>query len=325
MKILVTGCAGFIGAAVSRALLQQGDHVIGIDNLNHYYDVNLKTARLNLIKSHPNFVFHLGDIKEQPTLKEIFEQHRPEKVIHLAAQAGVRYSIDNPSAYLESNLMGFGHILEMCRQYEVKHLVFASSSSVYGNNAKIPFTTTDRTDQPVSLYAATKKSNELMAYSYHSLYNLAITGLRYFTVYGPWGRPDMAPFKFVSHILQNKPLPVYNHGHHQRDFTFIDDIVAGTLKVLSCAPLSSDAINNHFKVYNIGYGQPIDLMAFIQLIEKALGKKAQLEFQPPQPGDVAATWADISDLVSEVGYKPVVPLEQGIERFVSWYQGYYTK
>lgn len=320
MKILVTGCAGFVGAAVSKALLNEDNSVIGIDNLNTYYDTKLKQARLDLIKTQANsshFCFYPIDIKEDSALHEIFSIHRPDKVIHLAAQAGVRYSIENPAVYIESNLVGFANMLEMCRQFDVQHLVFASSSSVYGNNSKVPFNVADQTDEPISLYAATKKSNELMAHAYYSLYKIPMTGLRYFTVYGPWGRPDMAPFKFVDRIAHNKIIEVYNHGHHQRDFTYIDDIVAGTLGTLN-RTLSKQP----FKIYNIGYGRPNALMTFIQLIEKALGKKAQLDFQPAQPGDVETTWADINELVNEIGYTPKIPLEEGIPRLVDWYNQY---
>lgn len=315
---MITGCAGFIGATITRELLQQGYKVIGIDNLNTYYDVNLKQARLRLFNTHPQFSFYAIDIKEEEILRDIFLQHRPWKVIHLAAQAGVRYSIDNPSVYIQSNLVGFANILEMCRQFEVAHLVFASSSSVYGNNPKIPFCVTDPTDQPISLYAATKKSNELMAHAYHTLYHFPITGLRYFTVYGPWGRPDMAPFKFVERILNNQTIAVYNNGNHQRDFTYIDDIVAGTLKVFD-RPVEKQP----FKIYNIGYGQPNALLDFIALIEQTLGKKAQLDFQPAQPGDVDTTWADISELRNDTGYVPQTPLAAGIPMFVRWYKDYY--
>lgn len=322
MTVLVTGCAGFIGHAASAQLLAQGVRVVGIDNVNDYYDPRLKRARLETIERNPNFTFLHGDIKHAGELSEIFSRYKIKRVLHLAAQAGVRYSITHPQVYVDSNLVGFMNILEACRHAQVEHLVFASSSSVYGANTKRPYSESDRVDQPVSLYAATKKSNEMLAYSYSHLYGMPITGLRYFTVYGPWGRPDMAPYRFVDAIQRGFAIDVYNHGEHQRDFTYIDDIVAGSLRVLDHVPVVDAANALPYRVYNIGYGQPRALGDFIELIERALGRQAEKRLLPKQPGDVDITWADTQALQDAVGYQPTVPLEVGIERFVAWYQEY---
>ncbi len=316
MKILLSGCAGFIGMHVAKILLERGDHVIGIDNLNDYYDPHLKLARLEQLKPYGNFKFIKGDIADRAVIEELFATEKPERVINLAAQAGVRYSIENPHAYIQSNLVGFANILEGCRHHGVQHLVYASSSSVYGANAKIPFAVGDQVDHPVSLYAATKKANELMAHTYSHLYGLPTTGLRYFTVYGPWGRPDMSPWLFTSAILEGRPIKVFNHGKMQRDFTFIDDIAEGTVRTLD------RGLHEKYKVYNIGNHQPVELMTFIQTIENALGVEAQKEFLPMQPGDVIATYADVEDLKWDVGFEPKTPLAEGIARWVDWYQGH---
>lgn len=335
MKILLTGCAGFIGAAVAKVLLAENDDttVIGIDNINDYYDVKLKYARLNFLKPNARFHFYQSDLKESATLFEIFAKHKPDIVLHLAAQAGVRYSLENPATYVDSNLVGFCNMLDACRRYPVQHFVFASSSSVYGANSSLPYSVHDSSDHPLSLYAATKKANELLAHSHSHLYDLPVTGLRYFTVYGPWGRPDMTPIKFVQHILAEKPIQVFNHGHHQRDFTYIDDIVEGTKQVLFKPPLPDpnwcakkpDPASSHapYRIYNIGYGKPMELLHFIELLEENLGRKAIKEMVPKQPGDVDVTWADTLKLESDVGYKPKISLQEGISRFVHWYKGYY--
>lgn len=312
--IVVTGCAGFIGAKVSSRLLEKNHTVIGIDNLNNYYSVNLKLARLETIKCHENFKFYQVDIKSAADVNEIFRQHKPSIVIHLAAQAGVRYSIENPHVYIDSNLIGFANMLEACRQFPVEHLVFASSSSVYGNDTPQPFSITAPTDKPVSLYAATKKANEVMAHSYSHLYQIPMTGLRYFTVYGPWGRPDMAPIKFTQQIVNQQTIRVFNQGHHKRDFTYIDDIVDGTLAVVeknSAEP---------YRLFNIASGKPIELLEFITTLEEALGMKAILDFVPKQPGDVDETWADISDLTNAVGYRPKIGFAEGIGELVKWFR-----
>lgn len=330
MRIVVTGCAGFIGSAVSQNLLENGYEVIGIDNCNDYYDVNLKEARLSLLVSQPNFTFYRTDIQDSEALLAIFAKHKPNRVIHLAAQAGVRYSLENPQAYVASNLAGFVNIIEACRRLPVEHLVYASSSSVYGANTKMPYSVHDSVDQPLSLYAATKKSNELIAHAYSHLYQLPVTGLRFFTVYGPWGRPDMAPHKFAMAISKNQPITIYNHGHHERDFTFISDIVAGVLATLNQIPscgssdCSESGSNAPYRIYNIGYGRPIALLDFVELLETALGKTAQKNFEPAQAGDVASTWADISDLVLATDYQPTVAIEAGIPKFVAWFKDYYS-
>ena len=329
-RVLVTGVAGFIGFHFAQALLAQGRSVVGLDNLNPYYAVQLKQDRLHQLKNHPNFIFLLLDVADRQGMEQLFAEHPPEIVVHLAAQAGVRYSLDHPHTYVESNVVGFLHILEGCRQYGVKHLVFASSSSVYGLNTKMPFSVQDNVDHPISLYAATKKSNELMAHTYSYLFNIPTTGLRFFTVYGPWGRPDMALFKFTQAILEQRPIPVYNYGKMQRDFTYIDDIVAGMLGVLEHIPTPQANIHLHpgistapYRLYNIGNHRPVQLLDFIQVLESALGCPAIKEFLPMQPGDVPATYADIEDLTNAVGFVPQTPIEVGIPRFVAWYRDYY--
>lgn len=333
MKILVTGAAGFIGFHVSQALLARGDEVIGIDNLNDYYEVSLKEARLAQLMPHERFKFIRMDIGDRAAMAQLFETEGFEKVVHLAAQAGVRYSLENPHAYADSNLLGFLNILEGCRQIHVKHLVYASSSSVYGANESMPFAVHDNVDHPVSLYAATKKANELMAHSYSHLYRLPTTGLRFFTVYGPWGRPDMSPFLFVRAILEGKPLKVFNYGKHRRDFTYIDDIVDGVIRVLDqvAAPntqwsgLKPDPASSTapWRLYNIGNNQPVELLTYINLIELALGKTTDKELLPLQPGDVEHTYADVEQLKIDTGYAPSTVIESGIQRFVSWYKDFY--
>ena len=335
MSILITGCAGFIGHATCLALLNQGKNVIGVDNLNDYYAVSLKQDRLDQLVKHKDFSFHHIDIADYEALDAVFENNDITTVIHLAAQAGVRYSIDNPSAYVQSNLVGFGNILETCRHHTIEHLIFASSSSVYGANTTYPFKETDNVDHPMSFYAATKKSNELMAHTYSSLYQLPCTGLRFFTVYGPWGRPDMAPMIFANKIHKEQPIDVYNHGEMVRDFTFIDDIVDGILK-------SSDNIPNRdpnwsgispnpstsyapYRIYNIGNGSPEKLMDFIQGLEYELGKKAIINYLPIQPGDVPKTAADIDHLANDCAYRPSTRIQEGVKRFIAWYKAYYSK
>jgi UDP-glucuronate 4-epimerase len=317
MKVLVTGCAGFIGMHVARQLLARGDEVIGIDNLNDYYDPLLKKARLEQLSGYPQFSFVRGDIADRPAVDDLFAKTRPERVINLAAQAGVRYSLTNPQAYIQSNLVGFGNVLEGCRNHGVQHLVYASSSSVYGANTKMPFSVQDNVDHPVSLYAATKKANELMAHSYSHLYGLPVTGLRYFTVYGPWGRPDMAPWLFTSAILEGRPISVFNHGKMKRDFTYVDDIAEGTVRVLDRIPSPSN-----YKVYNIGNHMPVELMTFIETIEAAIGKQALKNFLPMQPGDVHATYADVDELKRDIGFEPSTPLADGIRQWAAWYRQY---
>ena len=327
MNVLVTGVAGFVGFFVAQRLLADGEVVYGIDNLNDYYDVSLKKARLAKLLPHPSFSFAPLDLADRDKMAALFQEQSFDRVIHLAAQAGVRYSLKNPYAYADSNLAGFIHILEGCRQSQVQHLVYASSSSVYGANRKVPFATTDNIDHPVSLYAATKKANELMAHSYSHLYNLPTTGLRFFTVYGPWGRPDMAYFKFVDAIANDRPIQVYNHGKMQRDFTYIDDVIEGVVRVLRHLPqpLADEAFNTAapYQIYNIGNHSPVELMRFIEIIEQTLGKSAVKEMMPMQPGDVTATYADVADLTADVGFAPSTPLEVGIEKFVAWYKDYY--
>jgi UDP-glucuronate 4-epimerase len=328
----VTGAAGFIGAALSQCLLDRGDDVVGVDNLNDYYDANLKKARLESLLTFNRFTFNQLDISDRSVVAELFSIRQFSVVVNLAAQAGVRYSIDNPSTYVDTNLVGFGNILEGCRHQEIDHLVYASSSSVYGANTKLPFSETDNVDHPISLYAATKKANELMAHAYADLYKLPTTGLRFFTVYGPWGRPDMALFKFTKGILDGKPIPVYNRGEMVRDFTYIDDIVEGVVRAIDRPPLldsnhenkdDSTVHTSPYQIYNIGNGHPVSLMRYIQALEQALGKTAQLELLPMQPGDVRATEADVSRLVSDFGYRPQIDVETGVARFVEWYCDYY--
>ena len=333
MKILVTGTAGFIGNTLAIRLLARGDEVIGIDNLNDYYDVTLKQARLARVKDHKNFTDVRINIEDRVAMEAAFKKYKPHKVVNLAAQAGVRYSLQNPHAYIESNILGFTNILEGCRHNGVEHLVYASSSSVYGSNTHMPFSVHHNVDHPVSLYAATKKANELMAHTYAHLYRLPTTGLRFFTVYGPWGRPDMALFMFTKNILAGKPIDVFNHGKHKRDFTYIDDIVEGVIRTLdnvakpdpawSSDDPDSATSNAPYRLYNIGNNQPVELMKYIETLENCLGKKAQYNFLPLQPGDVPATYADIEALEKDVGYKPATTIESGIQRFVDWYRGFY--
>jgi len=316
MKILVTGAAGFIGAHVSQALLRAEHTVVGIDNLNGYYDVQLKHDRLQWFDDALSFIFIKLDLADRDGMEQLFAEHRFDVVINLAAQAGVRYSIDHPHAYADSNLTGFLHVLEGCRQGGVKHLLFASSSSVYGENKKVPFAVEDRVDNPISLYAATKKSNELMAHAYAHLYDFKVTGLRFFTVYGPWGRPDMAYFKFTKAITENTTIDVYNHGKMQRDFTYIDDVVEAVTRLTKQVP------KHDYKIYNIGNHSPETLENFIAAIEQAMGKKADKNYLPMQAGDVPATYADVQDLMQDVGFKPSTPLQEGIGKFVAWYKDY---
>ena len=327
MRVLVTGAAGFIGFHLAKRLLCDGYQVHGIDNLNDYYDVNLKYARLGQLK-HPNFVFQRLDLADRAGVLQLFQDNQFDYVINLAAQAGVRYSLINPHAYIDSNITGFVNLLEGCRQSNIKHLVFASSSSVYGANTKIPFSTSDSVDHPVSLYAATKKSNELLAHSYSHLYGIPMTGLRFFTVYGAWGRPDMAYFKFVKAIAEGQPIEVYNFGKMQRDFTYIDDIIEGVVRVMTKVPKSNSDLtlnsNAAFKLYNIGNNNPVELLRFIEIIEELLGKSAIKSLLPMQAGDVVTTYADVDDLMQDVGFKPSTSLEQGLSQFVQWYCDYYA-
>jgi UDP-glucuronate 4-epimerase len=333
LKVLVTGVAGFIGFHVTLALLARGDTVIGIDNLNDYYDVSLKEARLAQINQQSNaqqFTFLKLDIADTAALLVFFEKHQPDRVIHLAAQAGVRYSIQNPHAYSQSNLVGFTNILEACRHYKTEHLVYASSSSVYGGNTKLPFSEQDVVDYPVSLYAATKKANELMAHTYSHLYQIPTTGLRFFTVYGPWGRPDMSPFLFADAILNDRPIKVFNYGDMMRDFTYIDDIVTGVIRVLD-KPATPESHKNGiaakapYRIFNIGNSQPEKLLDFIDYIETAIGKEAKKDLMPMQAGDVTATFADTTALEAWVGFKPSMSLEKGVQQFIRWYIRYHTK
>lgn len=324
-KVLVTGAAGFIGFHLSQYLLKEKYRVIGIDNLNAYYDVSLKQNRLNQLKNQKDFSFYQLDLANRESVSEVFANNKFDYIIHLAAQAGVRYSLENPYAYVDSNLVGFMNILEGCRHGKVGHLVYASSSSVYGANKKIPFSTNDNVDHPISLYAATKKANELMAYTYSHLYQIPSTGLRFFTVYGSWGRPDMAYFLFTKAMMEGKPIKVFNHGKMKRDFTYIDDIIEGIFRVIRHIPQGSE-LNNHVpaKVYNIGNNKPVELMTFIEVLEHCLGKKAIKEFLPMQPGDVPMTYADINDLIKDVGFQPNTSIEEGLDKFVGWYKDYYN-
>jgi UDP-glucuronate 4-epimerase len=332
-KILVTGAAGFIGFHLSQRLLQNGETVVGLDNLNPYYDVTLKEARLSLLEKNGVFRFIRADIADRKAMAALFEAERFDIVVHLAAQAGVRYSLENPHAYVESNIVGFMNILEGCRHHQVKHLVFASSSSVYGANTRMPFSVHDNVDHPLSLYAATKKANELMAHTYASLYGLPCTGLRFFTVYGPWGRPDMALFLFTRAIMEGRSIDVFNEGRMERDFTYIDDIVEGVARIMERIPWPNAAWNGErpdpaisfapYRLYNIGNNRPVALMDFITILEGHLGREAKKNFLPMQAGDVPATYADVDDLMADAGFKPATPIEEGIGRFVAWYREYY--
>jgi len=334
MKVLITGGAGFIGSALALRLLDRGDKVISIDNLNDYYDPELKKARLARTLPHENFTDVRASIEDREAIAEIFSGHKPDRVVNLAAQAGVRYSLENPHAYVDTNLVGFVNILEGCRHNNVEHLVFASSSSVYGANTRMPFSVHDNVNHPVSLYAASKKANELMAHTYSHLYGLPTTGLRFFTVYGPWGRPDMALFLFTKNILAGKPIDVFNHGNHRRDFTYIDDIVEGVVRVLDRLPEPNpdwdgdapDTATSYvpYQLYNIGSNNPTELLYYIELIEKNLGMKAEMNLLPLQNGDVPATYADVDDLVRDVGYKPGTSVEEGVANFIDWYRQYYN-
>ena len=333
MNALVTGSAGFIGSFVTQRLLARGESVIGIDNHNDYYDPSLKEARLSQFIKHPNYVHVRMDLADERSMQQLFNEYQPKRVVHLAAQAGVRYSIDHPMKYIHSNLLGFANVLEGCRSHGVEHLVYASSSSVYGANTAMPYSAHHHVDHPLSLYAATKKSNELMAHSYSHLYKIPTTGLRFFTVYGPWGRPDMAPMHFAKSILSGKPIQVFNHGKHRRDFTYIDDIVEGVLRVLDHPaqpdenwrsdqpdPASSSA---PWRIYNIGNQQPVELLEFISALEEALGVKAIMEMKPLQPGDVPDTFADVSDLANQFNHRPSTPIREGVKRFAQWYRSHY--
>lgn len=333
MKILVTGAAGFIGSTLSLKLLARGDEIVGLDNMNDYYDVSLKQARLDRLLPHKNFKFIKLDIADQSGMKDMFAEEKFDRVVHLAAQAGVRYSLENPQAYIDANIVGFTNVLEGCRHNKVANLVYASSSSVYGANTSMPFSIHDNIDHPVSLYAASKKANELMAHTYSHLFGLPTTGLRFFTVYGPWGRPDMSLFMFTKNIIEGKPIDVFNHGDHQRDFTYVDDIVEGVTRCVDKIaepnpdwtgdkpdPATSKA---PYRIYNIGNNNPVHLLNFIETLENALGKKAEKNMLPLQPGDVKATYANVDDLVRDMGYKPETSLETGIQNFVNWYKEFY--
>lgn len=320
--ILITGAAGFIGFHLSKRLLESGIRIIGFDNINSYYDPSLKHARLEILQKYPDFTFIKGDLADRDAVNAVFEEYHPEIVVNLAAQAGVRYSIENPQVYIESNVVGFFNILEACRHHPVKHLVYASSSSVYGNQEKTPFSTTDDVSRPISLYAATKKTNELMAYTYSHLYGIPATGLRFFTVYGPYGRPDMAYFSFTEKIMKGEMIKIFNNGDMYRDFTYVDDIVQGIVNLLEHPP-KADAAGDRHKVYNIGNNKPEKLMHFIEVLEECLGCEAKKEFLPMQPGDVYQTYADVDDLITDFGFKPETSIEEGLGKFVEWYRWYY--
>lgn len=332
-KILITGAAGFIGFHLAKFMLERGHFVVGLDNLNSYYDPKLKEGRLDILRTYKNFIFYRADLKEKPAVDEVFAACRPEYVVNLAAQAGVRYSIENPYAYVDSNLVGFVNVLEACRSYPVKHLLFASSSSVYGGNKTVPFSTEHNTDHPVSLYAATKKANELMAHTYAHLYGIPSTGVRLFTVYGPWGRPDMAYFSFTRDILAGVPIKVFNHGRMSRDFTYIDDVVKALYRLIGLTPKPNPDWNEKagpisesfapYKIYNLGNNSPVELSRFIAVLENCLGKKAQKVYLDMQPGDVIMTYADVTDLEKAIGFKPETPIEEGLAKFVEWYRKYY--
>lgn len=334
MKVLVTGAAGFIGFHVAGQLLTRGDEVVGLDNLNAYYDVNLKKGRLALLEARAGFRFVLCDLADRPAMEALFADAGFDAVVHLGAQAGVRYSIEAPHAYVDSNVVGTLNVLEGCRHHGIRHLVYASTSSVYGANTRMPFSVHQNVDHPLSLYAATKKANELMAHTYAGLYGVPVTGLRFFTVYGPWGRPDMALFLFTRNILEGKPIDVFNYGNHRRDFTYVDDIAEGVIRALD-RPATANAAwdsadpdpatsNVPYRLYNIGNSRPVELMRYISVLEECLGRRAQVNLLPLQPGDVPDTWADVDDLVSEVGYRPSTPVETGIGRFVDWYCDHYA-
>ena len=334
MRILVTGTAGFIGSHVAQVLLARGDEVIGFDNLNDYYDPTLKHARLARLLALPGYTHVTADLANRAAVEDVFARHKPHRVVNLAAQAGVRYAAENPHVYVSSNVTGFLHVLEGCRHHGVEHLVYASTSSVYGANLSMPFSEHSPTEHPLTLYAATKKANEQMAHSYAHLYGIPCTGLRFFTVYGPWGRPDMALFLFTRAILAGEPIKVFNHGHHKRSFTYVDDIVEGVVRALDTVPgkdpdwngLSPDPATSGvapYRIYNIGNEQPVQLLRYIEVLEQCLGRKATLEMLPLQAGDVPDTEADVSDLISQVGYRPTVPVEEGVARFVAWYRDYY--
>ena len=334
MKVLITGTAGFIGNRLAERLLERGEEVVGVDNLNDYYDVTLKEARLAKIKDHPGFTEARINIEDRPAMEALFAKHKPNKVVNLAAQAGVRYSLENPHSYVESNIVGFMNILEGCRYNGVEHLVYASSSSVYGANTNMPFSIHNNVDHPLSMYAATKKANELMAHTYSHLYDLPTTGLRFFTVYGPWGRPDMALFLFTRKILAGEPIDVFNYGKHRRDFTYVDDIVEGVIRTLDHTARpnphwSGDkpdpgTAGGPYRLYNIGNNAPVELMHYIKVLEDCLGKKAEMNMLPLQPGDVPDTYANVEDLVADVDYKPNTSVENGIANFVDWYKAYYS-
>jgi UDP-glucuronate 4-epimerase len=333
MKMLVTGAAGFIGFHTARKLLGRGDEVVGIDNMNSYYDPALKAARLNLLEQYPNFRFLRVDIADRAAIETIFNRERFQRVVHLAAQAGVRHSIEHPHAYIDSNITGYLHIIEGCRRTGVEHLVYASTSSVYGANTKMPFSVHESVDHPLTLYAATKKANELMAHSYSHLYGLPTTGLRFFTVYGPWGRPDMALFLFTQSILEGRPIDVFNFGHHKRDFTYVDDIVQGVVAAMDRIAEPNPAWDSAnpdpatsrgpYRIYNIGNGQPVELLQYISILEKCLNKTAIKNLLPLQLGDVSESWADVTALARDIGYRPSTPVAEGIARFVEWYLAYY--
>lgn len=333
MKILVTGAAGFIGCFVAKSLLEQGHEVVGLDNINNYYDINLKYSRLQLLDKYENFIFIKQELADRTGMETLFETYQFDNIIHLAAQAGVRYSLKNPHVYMDSNITGFLHILEGARQQKVKHLVFASSSSVYGANTTMPYSVHHNVDHPYSLYAASKKANELMAHSYAHLYNIPCTGLRFFTVYGPWGRPDMAFFSFTQKIIAKAPIEIFNYGNHRRDFTYIDDIVEGVIHILAQPAQTNSNWNSNnpdpssskapWRIYNIGNSKPIELMYYIELLEKNIGITAEKILLPMQPGDVPDTYADVDDLISEIGYQPKTTVEEGVAKFIAWYKEYY--
>ncbi|MBF0419784.1 MAG: NAD-dependent epimerase [Magnetococcales bacterium] len=332
-NVLVTGVAGFIGFHLAKHLLAREDQVVGLDNMNNYYDPQLKHARLNILLQHHNFKYSAIDLADRKSLQQLFHQYRFDRVVNLAAQAGVRYSVENPDAYIQSNLLGFANLLEDCKNHQVGHLVFASSSSVYGANTRMPFSVHQNVDHPLSLYAATKKANELMAHSYAHLFALPATGLRFFTVYGPWGRPDMALFKFTRAILADQPMDIFNHGNMKRDFTYIDDIVEGVVRVMDRPPVPNSRWDSNnpdpasskapYRIYNIGNNNPVELMRYIEALEHSLGKKGIKNMLPMQMGDVPATWADTDDLMADIGFQPQTSIETGIEQFVRWYRDYY--